>query len=208
MPRAALPETSRWRRRGMVAFLGTLLLAGSAALVLAHDSAPPAGSGRKPVLRFTFESSLQGWMDLRYEYYRVARTRVRPSTARAWEGRHAMEIQLKTGGDYTKPTIGVYEQFLDRLPAGTRITYQVWFPRAEPLEGIQPYVLYHRPGEAEPIWGSQGLIPIDTLRPGRWNEVHLTVPLDVGSDGVIEVGIEWQTKGPQTATVYLDAISW
>jgi serine/threonine protein kinase len=208
-PRPPGRSAGRPRKRTLAVLATLAALAAGAAVTLRPAPSPtvasPPGS---PVLRYTFENALQGWMDLRYEYYLAARTRVRPSTARALEGRHALEIQIRTTTEYTTPTIGVYEQFLDRLPAGTEITYHVWFPRAEPFEGIQPYVLYHRNLDPDPIWGAQGILPISSLRPGQWNAVKLRVPADVGPDGVIEVGMEWRTNGAQTETVYMDAISW
>jgi hypothetical protein len=207
---ARLSPTNPLPPRRRLALLGAIglmaALAGGLVQQVQRRAVGEAGAAR--VLRYTFENSLQGWMDLRYEHYRAMRTRVRPSAERAVEGDQAMEIRLRTTDQYTTPTIGVYEQFLDRLPPGTVIRYRVWFPRTEALEGVQPFVLYHRGEEIEPRWGSQGIIPVSRLRAGEWNEVEVRVPDDVGPDGVIEVGVEWRTRGAQTETVYLDAVSW
>ena len=207
------------RRRGVALLMTASVLAAGALASLAHYEQATAVSragtpGAMPlpagsVVRYTFDHSLQGWMDLRYEYYGSPRMRVQPSTARSFEGAASMEIELRTSDTFTTPTIGVYETFESRLPAGTIISYHVWIPPGDAIEALQPYVLYYRRGQLDPVWGGvDPVLPASALRPGEWNVVTHSVPMDMDHRGVVEVGMEWRTRGAQLVTVYMDAIAW
>jgi hypothetical protein len=204
----------RFRRGAWLPLLLALLMGGAGAggaqraATTALGHIPDAGHPGAD-LRYSFESTAQGWKDLRYEYYRSGVTEVRPSTERAFEGRHSLAVDINTTATFTTPTVGIYEEHHERLPPGAVISYWLWIPAGAGLEALQPYVLYHRRGEAEPVWaGADPLIPASALPPGRWNRVTLQVPDDVDRRGVIEVGMEWRTRGAQRFTLYLDAVSW
>ena len=168
--------------------------------------------GAAPVTsRYHFESSAQGWTDLRFGYYGAPRTSVVRSAGRAWDGQYALEIALETTASYTSPTIGVAEAFGSRLPAGTRITFRVWFPAGDAIEFLQPFVIYYRPGDRDgvPVWGGPSSpLFASSLVAGQWNTITHRVPADVDSRGVVELGIEWNTRGARNVTVYLDAVTW
>jgi hypothetical protein len=177
---------------------------------LAPDVGPtgvsPDASISPPTLRYTFETSTQGWTDLRFDYYKRPRTSVVRSTTRAQQGRYALEIGIDTMHNYTTPTIGVVVN--QQIPAGTTITYQIWFPAGGAIQAVQPYVLYYRPGNVEPRWGGDNVIPTKDLQPAKWNRITHQVPADVDARGVVEVGMEWRTSGNQQVKVYMDAIAW
>jgi hypothetical protein len=159
---------------------------------------------------FSFESSVQGWKDQHYDFFGKPAARVTRSTVRAHDGVSALEIGLVTSGTYHTPEIGVMsDDFPARIGPGAVITYHVWLPPGGQLEGVQPYVTYYRAGSTAPVWG--GIDPIlfaSSLAAGGWTTVTHRVPMDVDSRGVVEVGMEWRTNGPQSVTVYLDAVTW
>jgi hypothetical protein len=159
--------------------------------------------------RYSFETSLQGWTDLRYQFYGVSETVLARSTAHAFEGTYALAIPMDTTTTKTSmPTIGVSQHFTD-LPAGTVITYHLWLPAGAPLTYVQPYVLYYRGNTGQPVWGGidPPLFPAN-LKLGGWNTITHRVPSDVDARGVLEVGMEFQLAGQQKLTVYLDAVDW
>jgi hypothetical protein len=175
------------------------------------DCADGAPDGPAPVTSlYPFESAVQGWKDQHYDFFGKPAARVTRSTAHAYDGVSALEIALVTSGTYHTPEIGVTSaDFVARIGPGTVITYHVWLPPGGQLEGVQPYVNYYRAGSAAPVWG--GIDPIlfaSNLTAGGWATVTHRVPMDVDARGVVEVGMEWRTNGPQSVTVYLDAVTW
>jgi hypothetical protein len=161
--------------------------------------------------RFSFESSTQGWQDQHAAYFGQPVAPVTRVTSPTFEGAHSIAIALQTVnnsmGNY-RTEVGV-TQSLGQLRAGTVITYHIWFPDNGSIEGVQPYVFYFRPGDSAPVFA--GITPIlfsDSLNQGDWTTVTHRVPGDVDGRGVTEVGLEWRTNGPQTVTVYMDAITW
>jgi hypothetical protein len=177
-----------------------------ASVVLPDAATPEAAGAPAGAPRYPFESSAQGWQDLRDTYYHQPTTPVVRSTARAFEGQASLEISIDTMNGYTTPTIGV--RISEALAAGTRITYHLWFPAGGAIEAVQPYVFYDKRGFKTPQWG--GIDPVlftSTLTPGAWNTVTHVVPDDIVGD-VVEVGLEWRTSGNQRVKVYLDAVTW
>lgn len=171
-----------------------------------EDAPPPADAPATGRPRYDFETSTQGWRDLRDTFYHQPTTPVARSTARAWQGQASLEISIDTMNNYTTPTIGVMID--EPLPAGTRITYHLWFPGNGSIEAVQPYVLYQKRGYSIPQWG--GIDPVlftTQLTPDAWNTVTHVVPADIAGN-VLEVGMEWRTFGNQRVKVYMDAISW
>jgi hypothetical protein len=161
----------------------------------------PAGASR-----YGFETSAEGWHDLRDAFYHQPTTAVARSTAHAFEGQSALEISVDTMNGYTTPTIGV--MISQAIPAGTRITYHLWFPGNGSIEAVQPYVLYDKRGSNIPQWG--GIDPVlstSALTPNAWNTVTHVVPDDIVGK-VYEVGMEWRTFGNQRVKVYMDAVTW
>jgi hypothetical protein len=168
----------------------------------------PAADGAAPPL-YSFEASVQGWQDQHADFFAQPPAQVTRTASPTFEGGYSLALTLHTSGTYRTPEIGVADTFGDKLKAGTVITYHVWFPRGGAIEGVQPYVFYYRQGVALAQFG--GVDPIiyaANLNAGGWSTVTHRVPADVDSRGVIEVGLEWRTNGPQTVTVFMDAITW
>lgn len=179
---------------------------------------PPAGSKNS----FSFESSVEGWVDLRWDHYHVSEIFPTTSTAHPWHGNRSLAVPLDTRSwkDTYKPTIGIRRaSFGASPPANTLITYQIWVPEGTQLHYAQPYVFYHQPGHADNdlSWGSDSEVYLakdcpaqfpKCLPHAQWTTITVRVPGDVDSRGVEEVGIEWETDGVQNFTVYVDGVSW
>jgi hypothetical protein len=167
---------------------------------------PPAGATKY----YSFESGVEAWEDLRFDYFKVAKIPLASSTTYAWQGSHALEIPLTIVKDSNRPTIGIRDvNFVSRPAAGATITYHVWIPAGSPLETVQPYVLYWGPSDRDfpSAWGGEAILA-STLPHGQWISLTVKVPNDVVAPGVAEVGIEWRTVGAQTLKVYVDGVSW
>jgi hypothetical protein len=172
---------------------------------------PPAGS----VASYSFETSVDGWADVRWEFYGTNPLPVRSSTAVGGaQGTHALEMDIPASRSDYRPTFAIDTTAIgDSLHANGLITYYLWFPKGTKLFAIQPYVFYHRVGEVDLKWGGlDELILTDTLVPERWNKITHRVPADLDTGpkkGVEEVGIEWNLDpGGQPFKIYLDAVSW
>jgi hypothetical protein len=173
------------------------------------DSPSDLSSAPVSASRYSFESSTQQWQDQHAGYFGQPVTPVTRVTSPTFEGAYSIAIAVHTTGTYHTPEIGVTDALGSQLRAGTVITYHIWFPDNGTIEGVQPYVFYNRAGATAPVFA--GIDPIlfsDGLNPGAWSTVTHKVPDDVDGRGVTEVGLEWRTNGPQTVTVYMDAITW
>jgi hypothetical protein len=171
-----------------------------------------AMDGPASATRFSFESSTQGWQDQHAAYFGQPVAPVTRVMSQTFDGAYSIAIALQTMnntmGNY-RTEVGVTQNLGSQLRAGTVITYHIWFPDNGTIEGVQPYVFYFRPGESAPVFA--GIMPIlfsDSLNQADWTTVTHRVPADVDGRGVTEVGLEWRTNGPQTVTVYMDAITW
>jgi hypothetical protein len=159
-------------------------------------------------VRHTFETEVHGWTDLRHRQYGVQETRLALSPARASEGQRSLEVAIDTAGE-EHTTIGVEGLPLQRsLRAGMRVRYHLFLPSKAGLLGVQAYLLAFVPGETEALWveSASPFKMLEALTEGQWNEIEHQVPADALR--VVELGLEFVTRGPQKLTLYLDDISY
>lgn len=178
------------------------------------DAGPPDLASDAPLsfpgqLRYTFESGLQGWQDLRVLPGAPSYTGLRRADFRV-EGAHSLAMDVNTTAANTKPIVGVTGATgALKPPPGTVVHFRIFVPATDTLIGVQPFVLYYRSSDGtDPTGWCCGLVLAEDLVAG-WNALTLTVPsTDINQRGVLELGIEFQTRGPQQFTAYVDAISW
>jgi hypothetical protein len=180
----------------------------------AADRAPDAA--RPATSRFNFETSVQGWGDLRpgTRDFPTTSTRV-TAPAPAWDGQWSVAIAMRSGTTTslasTHRIIGVSQEFRSQLPANTTITYWLYLPAGDALDFIQPFVLYYKAADADgnPQWGGVDppLFATNLVR-GDWVMITHRVPSTADSRGVVEVGLEFVLRPSRTLTVHLDGIHW
>jgi hypothetical protein len=177
---------------------------------------PAVDAARPATSRFNFETSAQGWGDLRPDSRDFPTTSTRMTApAPAWDGQWAMAIAMRSGTTNTKPSlnriIGVAQEFRSQLPANTVISYRLYLPAGDALDYIQPFVLYYKPADRDgaPQWGgTDPPIFASDLRRGEWVEITHRVPSNCDSRGVVEVGFEFVLRPSRSLTVYIDGVHW
>jgi hypothetical protein len=128
-------------------------------------------------------------------------------TTQAFAGARSLEVKLQTGGSGDR-YVGIAGLTpLAALRAGATVTFRFWFPAAAPLAGVQPFVQYVPPGgkPGSPTWIGTWKDKV-ALTPGAWNTITVQVPS--GSQGAVELGIQWRLSSAWTGLVYVDAVAW
>jgi hypothetical protein len=127
---------------------------------LPADATPPvdlpaADAARPATSRFNFETTNQGWGDLRpgTRDFPTTATRV-TAPAPAWDGQWSLAIAMRSGTTTslasTHRLIGVAQEFRSQLPANTTISYRIWLPAGDALDYVQPFVLYYKASACPP----------------------------------------------------------
>ena len=185
----------------------------TATVDLARDAVPPAPDGPLPLYHYDFETSTQGWADIRYMHYGVGAIAVSRSTAiPPHSGTGALEMPLTTPRTDAHPVFGITASadMKARMLPGVRIRQWIWFPPGTQLDGVQAFIYYYRQGANPPRWEGDMTL-VSSLTPGIWHPLDEVVPddVDLGKGGVIDWGIEWTFKGPQAqpVKVYVDDVS-
>jgi hypothetical protein len=145
--------------------------------------------------KYGFETGAQGWASTGSGIASVA-----SSTAEAFEGTHALAVNVATTGA-ASPIVAVPSP---ATPAGATVTFHVFVPSGSGLSSVQPFVLQGASGN----WTWTGnWQAIGSLKAGAWNTLTVTVPSNAATP-LNELGVELSTSGAWTGTVYVDSVDW
>ncbi|MBZ4329437.1 hypothetical protein [Corallococcus sp. AS-1-12] len=155
----------------------------------ASDAGTPADPSQ-----YGFESGAQGW-----SAGGAALSAVSSTTSKTFAGTRSLAVPFN--GASGQGTVAVANA---AVPSGKTVTFQVWLPTGSKITGVQPYTLEG----ASANWRWTGnWIDVSSLKAGAWNAI--TVKLPSGSTTPLyQLGVEFQTAGAWTGTVYLDAVTW
>ena len=94
------------------------------------------------------------------------------------------------------------------LTPGSAVTFRLWIPADAPIKSIQPYIMPHDATWKTTEWNS-AWASYDTVVKNGWNEFTVTLP-STASTTLTEqqIGIQLQTTGTGTCTLYVDSIDW
>ncbi len=87
------------------------------------------------------------------------------------------------------------------IPAGVVVTFHVFVPSSAMLGAVQPYVL--ETGSFR-FTGARTLAA--NIARDAWTTINVTVP--TGAAAILRMGVQFESTGVWTDTVYLDSISW
>jgi hypothetical protein len=146
--------------------------------------------------QYNFEPSIQSW---KMAAGGAPFTAIAQSTAQSFAGDTSLagSVTAVAGKTYilevSPPT--------PAIPAGAVVTFHVFAPGAAMLGAIQPYVLET---------GSFRFTGMRTLGANiardAWTTIKLTVP--TGAAAILRLGVQFESTGVWTDTVYVDSISW
>jgi len=90
------------------------------------------------------------------------------------------------------------------VPAGATVTFHVWVPAGSGLTAVQPYAQQGAAGS----WAWSGNYqPIANLTANAWNTMTVSVPPGAATP-LYQLGVELDTGGAWSGTVYVDSVSW
>jgi hypothetical protein len=164
------------------------------------DDGPRANEGSSVL--HGFESGLDGWTDIRWD--NPIYTRPAPTVLAQVDTRHEIP------GKPYQPTIGFQRlavPALQRLVPGMRLRYHVLIPSKAGLTGVLPFIVaFSKHVPNDPPWFPLGdpVKNLAAITEGQWHEIEHVIHPDVVPNGVIEVALEFRTKGPQTVDAFVD----
>ncbi len=123
------------------------------------------------------------------------------STARAFDGTHALEITLSNASEDDYSFVSVPRSGLPSIPQpGQMITAYIYVANPSALVNAKIFV-----SDLKQNWNFANDI---TLTSGQWNKVWYSVPLNF-SGQIAGVGIQFYTARPGISSpVYIDAVNW
>lgn len=146
--------------------------------------------------RYGFESSLQGWA---MATGGGAWTSIARSTAVSFAGVASLagSVSAQSGTMYilevAPPT--------PAIPAGAIVTFHVRVPATAMLTSIQAYVM-----ETGTFRFTGTQVAGADLARNAWVKIDVHVPADAAS--ILRAGVQFESSGAWSDTVYLDAIDW
>jgi len=159
--------------------------AASNALAVTTNAAPSADTAQ-----FNFESGTHGFVG-------TGGLTLSSSADRAYAGAKSLKVALSvgSGSHYAKLANPA------NLTAGKTVTFRVWVPANAAISAIQPYVMDNN-------WAWTGNYqPYANLSKGAWNTITVTIPSNAVNP-MKEIGVQVQTSGSYSGSVYVDSISW
>jgi hypothetical protein len=156
---------------------------------------PGDATGAADLSKYGFESSVQGWAMAG----NGAWTSIDRSTAVRFAGVASLAASLsaQSGTTYilevAPPT--------PAIPPGAIVTFHVRVPATAMLTSIQAYVM-----ETGTYRFTGTLVAGADLARNAWVKIDVTVPNDAAS--ILRAGVQFESSGTWSDTVYLDAIDW
>jgi PKD repeat protein len=126
------------------------------------------------------------------------------STTSAYSGSHSLRWDINaTGAEMLEVKIDGPAV----VPPGVKVLFRIWIPDGVPVDNFQPYVMPHNSDWSSLEWNSdwQGYawLPRNT-----WHEFSVTLPGTTDPSWNQQIGVQVETTGAGSFTVYIDSIDW
>ncbi|TYQ15029.1 UNVERIFIED_CONTAM: FOG: PKD repeat [Acetivibrio alkalicellulosi] len=129
------------------------------------------------------------------------------TSSKAFRGNRSLKWDITSTGMEEKAIANILIDGSPIVKPGETITYRVWIPSDAPIRSIQPYIMPHSIDwtfiDWNSTWGGY-----EYLKKDDWNEFTLLFPET--SDGLLpqQIGIQCETNGAGSFTLYVDSIDW
>lgn len=156
---------------------------------VAQTQSTGSGTGTASSSGFTFEQGTQGWAS--------STATLSTTAAQHFDGAQSLNAALgsQTTQSFTVANPGV--------PAGSAISFHVFFPAGAPVKAIQAFVQE----SAATSWRyTADWKPAASLTPGAWNTFTVTVPADASA--VQTLGVQVELNASWAGAVQVDGVTW
>lgn len=125
------------------------------------------------------------------------------SAEKAYKGDSSLRVDIAGSAD------GMSDAKIDTkiIPAGSTITFRIWIPSGAPLSAIQAYCMPHNADWSDTKWNAKWG-GYEYLVKDEWNEFSFVLPEDTDMDYAQQLGIQVQTSGEESFSLYVDSIDW
>ncbi len=184
---------------------GSILNAGGVAIATGRGGGDPGtggsggsggsggtGGGSGNTVDYSFESGVQGWTATGGLIRSIA-----SSTDQAFDGARSLRISLNGSGTERVRVSA------PAVPAGARVTFQLYVPAGVSLVSVQPYGLQGAAGG----WTWTGSWTSGAELRAGWNTLSFTVPAEATTP-LYEIGLEISANRIRSRSIYLDAVDW
>jgi hypothetical protein len=150
------------------------------------------GAAAVDTARYNFESSAQSWAAASGT---PAFASIAISTAQHAAGQSSLAGAIAASA---AATYQLHVQPTTAVPAGSTVSFHVFYPAGAPMAWVQPYGIGGEPDY--PWYGAARSVPA-----GTWNTLTIAIPSTGAAAGL---GIQFKLTDAWTGTVYVDAVTW